>query len=279
MQARIDTEFGSALRFWRSQRKTSQLELALSAEISQRHVSFLETGRAHPSREMVLHLAQVLDIPLRERNGLLRMAGFAPAYQQRSLEADDMHIVQQALAMALRHHEPYPAIVMDRHWNLLQANAPAQAWLQLLGDAETLWSQVDPEGGKNIYRLTFHPQGLQPLIKNWEQVYGHLLARLQSELEQAPGDEPLRRLLNDVKAMVSNTNVDIPSPARAGEGPPLPVIPMQLQFGAIELSLFSMISAFGTALDVTAEELRVESFFPADAVTRQFFEALVPRDD
>ena len=272
MQIAIERDFGCALKFWRNQRKTSQLDLALAADISQRHISFLETGRAQPSREMVLHLAQVLDVPLRERNGLLRMAGFAPAFQQRGLAADDMKVVQRALDMTLAHHAPFPAIVIDRHWNLLQANDPAQAWLGLIGDADALWSRVDGSGNKNVYRLTFHPDGLRPMIKNWMQVRGHLLARLQAEVEQAPADRRLRALLEEIRALDADSLAT--HHAAAADHPQLPVIPMQLELDGVALSMFSMISTFGTAQDVTAEELRIESFFPADASTQAFFEHL-----
>lgn len=263
--------FGSLLRTWRERRKRSQLDLALEAEVSQRHLSFLESGRAKPSREMILQLAEVLDIPLRERNLLLHSAGFAPAYEARPLDNDAMAAVKQALELTLQHHEPYPALVMDKGWNLLLQNTASGRFIGLLGDADSLWQKVDPSGQRNIMRLTFSPHGIQPLISNWPDVASMLLSRLQREVTADPGNQPLAQLLQELASLPSIPERWHNQPVLSA---PEPILPLEITVNGATLRIFSMISTFGTALDITADELRVETFFPADDFSAQFFSML-----
>lgn len=264
--------FGQLLRQWRAHRQRAQLHLALDAGVSQRHLSFLESGRAQPSRDMVLQLAEVLALPLRERNLMLHAAGFAPVFPQRTLQDEDMSAVRQALELTLQHHEPYPALVVNRQWDMLMCNGAADRFLALLGPPDELWQRVDPSGGRNVMRMTFHPQGLQPRLKNWPQVATQLLHRLQREVAADPTHEALRQLLADVSQFPG-----VSTPWRNQDwasGLPPPIFPMAYELGADTLQVFSMVSTFGTALDVTAEELRVETFFPADAFSQAFFAML-----
>lgn len=261
--------FGKLLRQWRDLRKRSQLDLALEASVSQRHLSFLESGRAQPSREMVLQLAEVLAVPLRERNLLMSAAGFAPVFQQRALQNDEMRAVREALDLMLQHHEPYPALVVNRQWDMVMSNGPAQRFTAMLGDPDELWGLVDPSGGCNVMRMSFHPQGMQPRLRNWAQVAPLLLSRLQREVAADPTNLALRQLLADVCRFPGvpdawrHQNWVLPMPP--------PIFPLEYDLGEHTLRIFSMVSTFGTALDITAEELRVETFFPADDFSRDFF--------
>ncbi len=259
--------FGALLRSWRSFRRYSQLDLATETEVSQRHLSFLESGRAQPSRGMILQLSEVLQVPLRERNELLLAAGFAPMYQERALDGKDMLAVRLALEATLDHHEPYPALAVDRHWDVVLQNAAADRLIALLGPPAEVWRRVDPTGGRNLMRLTLHPEGLQPLIRNRDQTAGVLLGRLQREARANPADTRLRGLLSELSALPG-------MPARGpGGGPdsaPPPVLTLKLGLGAVSLELFSMVCTLGTAMDVTAEELRLELFFPGDEATASF---------
>ncbi len=254
--------FGAALRTWRQSRKCSQLELSLAAGVSQRHVSWLETGRSRPSREMVVTLAGALNVPLRERNTLLASAGFASVYQQTDLATPQMATVAAALEHMLDHHAPYPALVADRHWNLQRLNAPMEKLLSLVGDIDALFERVGDDGKRNLARATLHPEGLRPMIDNWSQAAPMMLHRLRLEAmgSGSPGD--LARLA-ELESLANLPNqLD-----QALTEPLLPTLPLVLRVGPARLSLFSVISTFGTPLDVTADELRIESFFPADADT------------
>jgi transcriptional regulator with XRE-family HTH domain len=264
--------FGQLLRQWRGLRKRAQLDLALEAGVSQRHLSFLESSRAQPSRDMVLQLAEVLDVPLRERNLWLHSAGFAPIFQQRALQDDDMAAVLEAVTLTIKHHEPYPAMVVNRQWDMLMCNAPAERFVALLGQPDEVWLRVDESGSRNVMRMTFHPQGMQPRLKNWSQVATLLLNRLHRELAADPTHQALRQLLADVSHFPG-----VSAPWRSQDwlsGSPPPIFPMEYDLGEHTLKVFSMVSSFGTALDVTAEELRVETFFPADEFSRNFFDML-----
>jgi transcriptional regulator with XRE-family HTH domain len=264
--------FGQLLREWRALRKRAQLDVALEAGVSQRHLSFLESGRAQPSRGMVLQLAEALEVPLRERNLWLHTAGFAPVFQQRSLQDDDMAAVREALTQTIRHHEPYPAMVVNRQWDMLMCNAATERFVALLGPPDEVWQRVDESGGRNVMRMTFHPMGMQPRLKNWPQVATLLLNRLQRELAADPRHQALRQLLADVSHFPG-----VSAPWRSQDwlsGSPPPIFPMEYDLGAHTLKVFSMVSSFGTALDVTADELRVETFFPADDFSRDFFRRL-----
>jgi transcriptional regulator with XRE-family HTH domain len=262
--------FGQLLKQWRSLRKRSQLDVALEAGVSQRHLSFLESHRAQPSRDMVLLLAQALDVPLRERNRWLNAAGYAPAFKQRALHDDDMQGVREALALTIQHHDPFPAMVVNRQWDMLMCNAATDRFVALLGPTDEVWQRVDERGGRNVMRMAFHPQGMQPRLKNWPQVAGLLLNRLHREVAADPTHQALHQLLADVSQFAS-----APGPSQDWlSGSPPPIFPMEYDLGAHTLKVFSMVSSFGTALDVTADELRIETFLPADEFSRNFFHML-----
>jgi transcriptional regulator with XRE-family HTH domain len=248
-------DVGELLRAWRRRRSLSQLELALDAAVSSRHVSFLETGRARPSREMLLRLAEHLEVPLRERNALLLAAGYAPVYGERPLENSDMEPVRRALDRFLRAHEPYPAIVIDRHHTLLASNDATQALLD--GVAPELLAPP-----ANALRVSLHPEGMAPRIANLAQWSAHLLTRLRREAALS-GDAELERLHEELAAY-PGVATEPPHDAVAGDEV---VLPLRLRDGSGELSFFSTISTFGTAVDITLAELSIEAFYPADAHT------------
>lgn len=262
-------DFAAALRYWRGRRGLSQLRLSVDADISQRHLSFLETGKAQPGRDLVLKLGMVLDIPLRQRNAMLLAAGFAPAYRERSLSDPDMDAVKRALDFMLAQAAPYPALVVDRLWNLVMFNEPAARMMRhFLGmPADAL---IPRDGSINVLKLTLDPNGLRPCLVNWEAVAVDLLQWVQRE---AMGDGPVSestRLLEELMAL--------PGIAAAARQPnldrlALPFLPMTLRKDGLELNLFTTITTFGTPHDVTVHELRLESFFPADADSRAWFEA------
>ena len=246
---------GEHLREWRQRRHLSQLDLAGDAEISARHLSFVETGRSAPSREMVLKLAERLDVPLRERNVLLVAAGFAPAFPQRSLDDPALKSAREAISLVLKAHEPNPALAYDRHWNLVSANRMVAPLLE--GVPERLLGQPF-----NILRLAFHPEGLAPRTVNLAEWCTHLLERLHRQCE-ATADPELLKLYQDLKSY--------PIPARSG-----PVstdnnvaIPFKLRHGGEVLSFISTTMVFGTPVDITLSELALETFFPADESTAE----------
>jgi transcriptional regulator with XRE-family HTH domain len=243
---------GTMLRDWRQRRRLSQLDLALEAGISTRHLSFVETGRSRPSPEMVLHLADQLEVPLRERNQLLLAAGYAPQFAARSLEDPEMAHVRDALGRVLAGHEPYPAIAVDRGWNLVASNSSLGPLLE--GVASEL---LQPPA--NCMRLALHPDGLAPRILNLGEWRAHLLHRLERQLTLT-GDARLRELLEELL-----TYPGAPAP----EHPPGEIM-VELRLATDdggELAFFSTVTTFGTAVDITVSELSIEAFFPADAAT------------
>ena len=251
---------GEHLRDWRQRRRMSQLDLALDADISARHLSFVETGRARPSREMVLRLADTLDVPLRERNLLLLAAGFAPVHAERPLDAPELAAARSAVERLLAAHAPNPALAIDRHWTMLAAN-------QTVG---FLLEGVDPallQPPVNVLRLSLHPQGLAPRIVNLGEWRAHLLHRLRQQ-QRAFGDPVLGALADELSAY--------PVPPEAGEHPaPGDVfVTLRLATRQGELAFFSTTTVFGTPLDVTLAELALETFFPADEATRAALAAL-----
>ena len=246
--------FGDRLRAWRMRRRLSQLQLATDAGVSARHLSFLETGRSKPSRELVLHLAEHLDVPLRERNTLLVAAGFAPSFRETPLEAAPMSPVKQAIDALLRSHEPYPAVVVDRKWDLVAANRPTLMLIEGC-DQELLRPPV------NVMRLSLHPGGLAPRVVNDDQYREHLLTRLARQVH-VTGDQQLAALYQEVKGYAGD-HVE-----RTGGEPIDVVLPLRLRSPFGELALFSTISVFGTPVDITLDEIAIESFFPADEHTR-----------
>jgi transcriptional regulator with XRE-family HTH domain len=245
----MNGEFGSLLKEWRGLRRMSQLDLGAQAEVSARHISFLETGRARPSREMVLHLGEVLDVPRQDRNLLLEAAGFAAAYRARSLESDEMIAVRRAAEWMIERHEPYPALMIDRHWRLVGANRPANVMLGGFGLAE----------GDSFLEALIADE-LRAAIDNWPEFGHHLLTRLRSENSAAGGDpvleEAIGRLTSD------------PTVAVGTSGPLPPFVPTRFRMGDTTLSFLSTLAHFAGAEDVTLADLRIELLFPADEGTR-----------
>ena len=246
---------GDLLREWRQRRRMSQLDFAVEAEISSKHLSFLETGRSRPSREMVLRLAELLEVPLRERNTLLVAAGFAPMFRESTLDAPELSAARAAVDLVLKGHEPYPALAIDRHWTLLASNRAVTP--MLIG--------VDPEllqPPLNVLRLSLHPRGLAPRIVNLAEWRAHLFARLRRQIEVS-ADAVLIALLEELAAY--------PAPAgeatRAAESSDGFVVPLRLAAHGNVLSFISTTTVFGTPIDITLSELALESFFPADAST------------
>lgn len=248
---RAPATFGVALRTWRRRRRLSQLDLAIRADVSARHVSFIETGRAAPSRAMVLRLADVLDVPTRERNQLLMAAGLAPAYPERRLDDPDLAAVRDGVERVLAAYEPYPCVAVDRCWNILSANAATAVLLD--GVAPALLEQP------NALRLTLHPDGMAPRIKNLGQWRHHLIGRLRREV-MASGCGELAALLSDVESY--------PGPSMESPDPATVAVPLEICTADGELLTFlSTVTTFGTALDPTAAELSIEAFLPADDAT------------
>ena len=254
----IDT-IGPLLRDWRQRRRLSQLDLALEAGVSTRHLSFVETGRAKPSPEMVLHLADELEVPLRERNRLLLAAGYAPVYEERALDEPEMQPVHEAVQLVLDGHDPYPAITVDRGWALVAHNRGAA--LLMAGLPEDLLAPP-----MNVLRASLHPDGLAPRIANLGQWKAHLLERLGRQAA-VTGDPALRTLHDELAAY--------PAPADPGAATSDVVVPLRLTIPGGELSFFSTVTTFGTPVDITVEELSIESFFPADRATGDWLRAQV----
>lgn len=249
---------GSLLQYWRKARHKSQLALATEAEVSPRHLCFIETGRARPSREMVLLLASALDVPLRERNALLLAAGFAPAYGESSLDAPQLAAVRGALDAILRQQEPFPAVVMNRTWDILRTNdAAARFFGFLLGPRET-----PPPA--NVLRLMFHPDGLRPFVENWQAVAEALVARVHRESVGGVADDGTRKLLAEVLGYPG-----VPAAWRRWDpgAPIVPVLPVRFRKDGRRFNFFSAVTTLGTPQDVTVQEIRIECFFPADEET------------
>jgi transcriptional regulator with XRE-family HTH domain len=246
---------GELLRRWREHRRLSQLELALDAEISARHLSFVETGRSVPSREMILLLADHLEVPLRERNQLLLAAGYAPVYAETDLDSPRMLAVREAVRQVLRAHEPYPAVAVDRQWNLVDANASVAMFSQ---DAAP--ELLAPPA--NVLRASLHPDGMARNIVNLGEWRAHLLARLRRQVALT-ADPELSRLYEELRAYPC----DQPEPQVEVPGPDDIVVPLRIRHGGEELAFFGTVTTFGTPLDITVAELVIESFFPADAQT------------
>ncbi|MFS3127312.1 helix-turn-helix domain-containing protein [Nocardioides sp. Bht2] len=246
------SEAGNLLRDWRRRRRLSQLELASRAGVSARHVSFVENGRSKPTSAMILRLCDQLAVPLREQNRLLLAAGFAPAHAQHDLREPSMSQAQQAIQAILTGHLPHPALVIDSGWDIVDANAAAWAWL-----AEVDQALLEPP--VNVMRLSLHPSGLAPMIRNFEAWKEHLLRRLHRQFDLT-ADPKLAELMEEFGA---------PGEPIADETPAL-VVPLELTFDGVELSLISTTTVFGTPLEVTLSELAIEAFYPANEATRAF---------
>jgi len=250
---------GELLRDWRQRRRMSQLALAVEANVSTRHLSFMESGRSAPSREMILHLSEYLDIPLRERNRLLLAAGFAPGYEERALSDPDLRAAHEAMSAVLDGHDPYPAIAIDRRWTLVAAN---RAVAPLLADCA-------PElltGTINVLRLSLHPKGLAPRIDNYAQWRGHLLQRVARGIELSADPELIalhEELLGYPAPPQATSSVVRPEPMHEI------VIPMRLRSPLGLLNFISTTTVFGSPLEVSLSELAIEAFYPADAATAE----------
>ncbi len=239
---------GELIREWRQRRRLSQLDLAIAASVSSRHLSFVETGRSRPTSEMILHLAEHLDVPLRDRNALLLAGGFAPAYPERGLDEPELKAVRHALGRVLASHEPYPAVVVNRWWELVDANSGiAQFTRHVRGEL------LEPP--VNVLRLSLHPDGMAPRITNLPEWRAHLLARLHRQAEAA-GDERLKALHDELSGYPGG---EAARPDRADV-----VVPLRYRADHAELSFLSITAMVGTPMDITVEELAIESFYPAD---------------
>ena len=264
----VSSSFADQLRTWRTARRLSQLDLSAVSGVSQRYLSFLETGRSQPSREMVVHLSDQLELPLRDRNTMLNAAGYASIYGERSLDEDSMDEVRQVLDTVLRAH-PFPAYVVDGRWNLLMTNEAA-----LAVTAAVAGPRMAEAAGGNVIRLTMHPDGLRRSVSNWPEAAGALLKRLKNEVAHRPGDKALSELLDEVLAY--------PGVAELSASPPRPesadlVVPITFDTPGFKGSFFTMISTIGSAFDVTLEELRLETLLPADHVSMSALEELTLR--
>ncbi len=249
---------GELLRHWRATRRLSQLARALEASTTARHLSFIESGRSQPSPEMVLRLARALDVPIRERNQLLLAAGYAPLYREAGLDSAQAAQVRAALGRMLAAHEPFPAVVMDRHWNVVTANSAADAFFGWLpGEREA-------EGPANVIRLMFDPGSLRPFVASWEAAAEALIQRVHREAVGGVPDPETLALLNAALAYPG-----APSQWRSPDfqTPPLPIVPVEFEKNGLALSYFSTVTTLGTPQDAMLQEIRLESFFPADDTT------------
>jgi transcriptional regulator with XRE-family HTH domain len=250
---------GRLLKQWRERRRMSQLGVALEAEISARHLSFLETGRAQPSRDMLMLLARVLEVPLRSRNELLTAAGYAPIYRETALDAPELAQVRRALDFMLRQQEPNPAMVLDRHWNILMTNAAMGRVMGCFLDADAVASV----GPANAMRLSYHPRGLRPFIANWEATAADFIQWLHRDLLRT-GDAETRQLLEELLSYP-----DVPPQWRTLDldASTAPFLAMELRRDDVRFSFFTVLASLGTPYDITLHELRIECFFPADEST------------
>jgi transcriptional regulator with XRE-family HTH domain len=249
---------GRLLQQWRQVRRKSQLELALDANISARHLSFVESGRANPSRDMVLLLARTLDVPFREQNDLLVAAGFAHVYREIGWNQPELAQARRAVDLILRHQEPFPAVVMDRHWNLITSNRAAERLFARLLEGS------NPLMPPNVIRLMFHSEGLRPWVSNWGEVAPMLLQRVHREALGGFADETTQHLLNEVRAYPGvAASLDRVLAIEASS----PVFPVQFRKGKLALDFFSTVTTLGTPRDITMQEIRIECFFPANPET------------
>jgi transcriptional regulator with XRE-family HTH domain len=275
--ARPARPVGELLREWRERRRLSQLDLSIQADISSRHLSFVETGRSRPTPAMIIRLTEQLDVPLRERNTLLLAAGYAPAYPQHGLDEPELRSVRAALRQVLAGHEPYPAVVINRWWEMLDANEGVGLLVE--GCAPAL---LEPPA--NVLRLSLHPDGMAPRIRNLGQWRAHLLTQLEHR-SRALGDQRLAELHRELLSYPAGSPAEPPpaatsartGPAAGAEAAAGVVLPLRYQHGDTVLSFFSISASVGTATDVTVEELAIEAFYPADEATAAALRSLRPR--
>lgn len=252
------TPIGTELKRWRTHRRRSQMDVALDAEISPRHLSFVETGRSRPSRDLVMRLADCLAVPPRGRNAMLVSAGFAPLHSEHSLESDALAAARAAVSHVLSAYAPYPALAVDRHWTLIEANAPL---LALLGSVAPHLMQPPV----NVLKVSLHPEGIAPLIANLAEWRGALFQRLREQIE-ASADPVLTAMLGELRALPGGE-----APAQPGHSLAVPLV---IDHPAGRLSFLSMTSVFGSPVDITLSEMAVESFLPADAATMAVLQAI-----
>jgi len=249
---KTEHELGRFLRYWRQQRGKSQLDLSLDTGVSQRHISFVESGRSVPSRELLLSLAKTLDVPLREQNVLLLASGYAPVYLESTWDAPEMAVVTRAIDRMLRQHEPYPAIMMDRYWNVLKTNEAAPLFFGSFVDLST---RKKP---RNLLHLMFDPDGMRPFLEDWDSVASGLLQRVYREAVGHVADKKTIELLNDLKKYPGVTELSMARKSQA------PVLPITFVRGSERFSYFSIISTIGLPQDITAQEFRIECMFPTE---------------
>ena len=261
-------ELGVLLRHWRAVRGKSQMALSLDTGVSQRHLSFIESGRSAPGRQTLLNIAHALDVPFRDRNELLVAAGFAPVYREAAWNAGEMRSVSRALEHVLQHHEPYPAIVMDRYWNVFMRNAAAPRFFNAFFDLDAL-----PEP-RNMLHLMFDPAAMRPFLVNWEEASQSLIRRIHREAVGHTLDDHTRDLLAallaypDVDPQLHTAHADDPEPA-------LPMVPLSFAKDGQVLRYFSMVTTVGTPETIATQELRIESMFPADEATEEAHRRLI----
>ncbi len=255
----VANPFGQLLKQWRERRRVSQLDLAGEAELSTRHLSFVETGRSQPSRDTILHLCQALEVPPRSRNELLTAAGYAPIYRETALDAPELAQTRRALDYMLHQQEPYPAMMVDRHWNILQSNKAMTRMIGCFLDP----ADMQAAGAPNAIRLTHHPRGLRPFIRNWETAAAVSIQWLQRDLLHT-GDSETRRLIDELLAYpgapANWRTLDLDAAAA-------PFSAFELQKDDLHFSFFTVLAGLGTPYDITLHELRIECFFPADKAT------------
>jgi transcriptional regulator with XRE-family HTH domain len=260
LPASTAADLGGLLRYWRRIRRMSQLDLSVEAQTTARYVSFVETGRSSPSREMVIRLATALDVPFRERNALLTAAGYAALYPELPLDSEALRYVDSALTTMIGHHEPFPAVVMDRGWNVVRANDGARRLFGGLSDPEPVPEQA------NVLRLMIGPGPVRDSVLNWESVVAALLARVRREAVGGILDAATAALLDELTA-----RPEVAAIRRGGEPLAAPVFDVRFRFGERNLAFFSLLVTVGTPVDLTSQELRVEEFFPLDDATREFW--------
>lgn len=270
LQIGVDKAFGQLLKQWRSQKNFSQLDLSMASGVSQRHISFIESGRSRPSRNMILKLAAVLDVPLRQQNKMLTAAGFAPIYSEFDLSAPEIAPIRRALNFTLRQQEPYPAIVMDRYWNQIQSNQGAQKLMSWLLEEQPVPDDI----GSNMVKLMLHPKGIRAHVTNWEAVASNLIHRVHRETLAGGQDEPSQTLFD---TLLTYPNVRDLWQAPTADSWQLPLLTVNFAKAQLDqpISLFTTLTTFGTPQDITLQELRLECLFPADEHTEQQFQTQI----
>ena len=260
-----ETTFGNLLKHHRKLRNFSQLDLALASDVSQRHISFLESGRANPSQEMILQLATVLDISLREQNVMLTTAGFAPIYSESDLSSPEFEPIRKALDYILLSQTHLPVLIMDRYWNLIQSNPVSQRLINWLINSDDLHNRFYIDGKINLMRLMLHPQGLKPFVANWEETANHLIKRVYREAIADNNNEQPKQLYQEFM-----TYPDIPQSWKLSHAQTwqMPLLTVNFLKDGLNFNFFSAIATLGTPQDIMLQELRIETLFPADVITQ-----------